>query len=224
MTTDQSPTSTHPSSYLSIVVDTNSLIASTTSTRHGKHVDKNSQKKSLARDCSIAFQFSQQQCTRTHYRTHLLECDSNKKKHTVCRKEGGNTHITKKTKNKIRKQVLPLYYFKSIRSFHTYHIPSPQTSNAFCKQASKQAFHSNRETFSDSIIIMYIPQQPIRSIQAQGPQSLTGPAMQLKGHPINEHDACSFSYSKNSTGCTVQHSASLHLTNQCNVRQVSCVL
>lgn len=40
MKTDQSPTSTHPSSYLYIVVDTNILIASTTSTRYGKHVDK----------------------------------------------------------------------------------------------------------------------------------------------------------------------------------------
>lgn len=136
MTTDQSPTSTHPSSYLYIVVDTNSLIASTTSTRYGSMSIKTPRKslwQGIALSCSNSPNNNLPEVTTAH--TYLQELP--RKKHTVCRKEGRNTHTTKKTKNKIRK--LPLYYFKSSRSFHTYHIPSPQTSNAFRKQASKHS-------------------------------------------------------------------------------------
>lgn len=123
MTTDQSPTSTHPSSYPYIVVDTNSLVASTTSTRHGSMAIK-TPRKSLWQGIALSRSNSPN--------------NNVPKVTTVCRKEGRNTHTTKKTKNKIRK--LPLYYFKSIRRLPYIHITFyHQTSVPPMHFASKQA-------------------------------------------------------------------------------------
>lgn len=146
------------------------------------------------------------------------------KKHTVCRKREGETLTPppKKTKNKIRK--LPLYYFKSSRSFHTYHITfSHQTSVPPMHFASKQASIQNRETFSDSII-MYIPQQPIRSIQAQRP-----PKPYRASHAVEKPIP---STSIMPVSSPTQKQSRLYSTAQCitasdqscNVRHVSCVL
>lgn len=168
MTTDQSPTSTHPSSYLYIVVDTNSLVASTTSTRYGsmaikKLPEKVSGKGLLYRVPILPIAMYPKSLP--HTPTYLYFPEKNIQYVEKGREK--HSHHQEKTKNKIRK--LPLYYFKSSRRLPYIHITLSHQTSVPPIECILQASIQNRETFSDSMIIMYIPQQPIRSIQAQRP-------------------------------------------------------